>query len=114
MIKSFVSHRRVILIGELNNYKDTLRQLTKVATCNRFYILNEEQCTNFLEEFPIFKAKNWENSRTVTNMLPIMVINTQELVGEYSPMKIYVHASNKIDKKIYRECGITGEGSLIH
>lgn len=50
----------------------------------------------------------------MTNQLPIMVINSHEIVGEFAPVKVYVHTSNKMDKKIYKEIGITGEEALIY
>ena len=80
-IKTLLNFKKVVLIGPFQQYKSTIIKTIKdVANVSRLYVINESFCQNFVQEFPAFKADNWDSNKLEAKDLPILVIDTRDLV----------------------------------
>ena len=80
-IKTLLNFKKVVLIGPFQQLKSTvIKTIKDVANVSRLYVINEGFCQNFLQEFPAFKADNWDSHKLEAKDLPILVIDTRDLV----------------------------------
>jgi hypothetical protein len=54
-VKTLLNFKKVVLIGEFQEYKETvIKTIKQTANVSRFYLVNPRYCQLFLKEFPIF------------------------------------------------------------
>ncbi len=49
----------------------------------------------------------------MTNQLPIMVFDSEDIIEKYARLRVYVHTTNKMDQKIYKQIGIREEELIL-
>lgn len=105
-IKTLLNFKKVVLVGDLEKCRTTIKTIKEIANTQRFYMITEALCLKFLEEFPIFEAERWERSKIEGKDIPILVVDTRDFVDCSSRVKVYIHTTNKADMKKYSLLGL--------
>lgn len=112
-IKTLLNFKKIVLIGHYQTLKTTMiRAIKQIANPKRIYIISESYCELFLQEFPIFRSKNWSEN-IVTSDIPILTIDTRDFNNCSSKDRVFIHSCDKANKQRYEQIGVKSPEGII-